>query len=156
MDNAGQRALKKVAEAGGGKYTTVSTGEDLRKHLEEEYDRLREEWYIWGLDSSWDAQIQWGDKWEKLYNAEQAILDKYIRERERMLAAKDYLHSTGKLQNDDVESELDDKIWNRSNLISDYSKERYLKLSDLLRKARDNEQERVKKKAEEMERKYDQ
>src|SRR5690606_40510025 len=71
----------------------------------------------------------------------------------RMMAAKDYLHSTGKLQNDDVENELDDKIWNRSNLISDYSRETYLKLSDLLRKARDNEQERVKKKAEEMERK---
>ena len=40
VDNAGQRALKKVAEAGGGKYTTVNTGEDLRKHLEEEYERL--------------------------------------------------------------------------------------------------------------------
>ena len=49
-----------------------------------------------------------------------------------------------------------DQIWNRFNLISDYSRERYLKLDDLLRKARDNEQERVKKKAEEMERKYDQ
>ena len=73
-----------------------------------------------------------------------------------MLAAKDYLHSSGKLQNDDVESELDDKIWNRSNLISDYSRETYLKLSDMLRKARDDEQERVKKKAEEMEKKYDQ
>ena len=73
-----------------------------------------------------------------------------------MLAAKDYLHSSGKLQNDDVESELDDKIWNRSNLISDYSRETYLKLSDMLRKARDDEQERVKKKAKEMEKKYDQ
>jgi len=42
------------------------------------------------------------------------------------------------------------------NLISDYSRETYLKLSDMLRKARDDEQERVKKKAKEMEKKYDQ
>ena len=92
VDNAGQRALKKVAEAGGGKYTTVSTGEDLRKHLEEEYERLAEEWEIWGIKSWLDAEYQWADKWEELFNAKQAILDKYIRERERMLAAKDYLH----------------------------------------------------------------
>jgi Ca-activated chloride channel family protein len=156
VDNAGQRALKKVAEAGGGKYTTVSTGEDLRKHLEEEYERLAEEWDMWGTKSWLDADYQWGEKWKKLSKAEEAILDKYVRERERMLAAKDYLHSSGKLQNDDVESELDDKIWNRSNLISDYSRETYLKLSDMLRKARDDEQERVKKKAEEMKKKYDQ
>ena len=44
VDNEGQRALKKVAEAGGGKYATVNTGEDLREHLEEEYRSLREAW----------------------------------------------------------------------------------------------------------------
>src|SRR5690606_24237196 len=44
VDNEGQRALKKVAEAGGGKYTTVSSGEDLQRYLEKEYARLRVEW----------------------------------------------------------------------------------------------------------------
>src|SRR5690606_26383865 len=154
VDNAGQRALKKGAEAGGGKYTTVSTGEDLRKHLEEEYERLAEEWELWGIKSRLDAEYQWADKWEELFDANQAIQHKFIRERERMLAAKDYLASSGKLQDEDVESELDDKIWNRSKLIENYSEERYFKLDDLLKQETNKEQERVKKKAEEMQKKY--
>jgi Ca-activated chloride channel family protein len=154
VDNAGQRALKKVAEAGGGKYTTVSTGEDLRKHLEEEYERLAEQWELWGIKSWLDAEYQWGDKWEELFDANQAIQHKFIRERERMLAAKDYLASSGKLQDEDVESELDDKIWNRSKLIENYSEERYFKLDDLLEQETTKEQERVEEKAEEMQKKY--
>ncbi|SFG26719.1 D-amino-acid dehydrogenase [Planifilum fulgidum] len=82
VDNEGQRALKKVAEAGGGKYTTVTTGEDLRKHLEKEYERLAEEWELWGIKSWLDAEYQWGDKWEELFDANQAIQHKFIRERE--------------------------------------------------------------------------
>lgn len=71
-----------------------------------------------------------------------------------MLAAKDYLASSGKLQDEDVESELDDKIWNRSKLIENYSEERYFKLDDLLKQETNKEQERVEEKAEEMQKKY--
>ncbi|WP_177199140.1 hypothetical protein [Planifilum fulgidum] len=70
------------------------------------------------------------------------------------MAAKDYLASSGKLQDEDVESELDDKIWNRSKLIENYSEERYFKLDDLLKQETNKEQERVEEKAEEMQKKY--
>src|SRR5690606_22122986 len=90
VDNEGQRALKKVAEAGGGKYTTVNTGEDLRKHLEEEYERLADEWEMWGTESYLEASKLWSEKWETLDKAEVTMIDKYARERDRMLKAKDY------------------------------------------------------------------
>ncbi|WP_245891700.1 vWA domain-containing protein [Planifilum fimeticola] len=153
VDNAGQRALKKVAEAGGGKYTTVNTGEDLRKHLEQEYDRLRNEWTIWGLDSASDAREIWGEKIDILNEASYGIQDKYLREHERMVEAKDYLEKKGKLQD---ERALHDKIWNRRNLLYDYRYERHDKLRNLLWDSKDKEIERVKEKAGDMEKKYEQ
>src|SRR5690606_27530472 len=39
-DNAGQRALKKVAEAGGGEYQTARTGEDLQRLFEKNQDSI--------------------------------------------------------------------------------------------------------------------
>lgn len=153
VDNAGQRALKQVAEAGGGKYTTVNTGEDLKRHLEEEYRRLRSEWLHWGVDSRLDAQDQWGDKWTVLDKATNSITDKLLKERERMLDASEYLEASGKLQDN---SALNDKIWHRTGLISDYKSERYVTLSDLLEQARNEEQQRVTDIENEMTRKYDQ
>jgi Ca-activated chloride channel homolog len=153
VDNAGQRALKKVAEAGGGKYTTVNTGEDLRKHLEQEYDRLRDEWTIWGLDSASDAREIWGQKIDILNEASYGMQDKYLREHERMMEAKDYLEKKGKLQDDGA---LHDKIWNRRNLLYDYRYERHDKLRNLLWDSKDKEIERVKEKAKDMEKRYEQ
>ena len=156
VDSAGQRALKKVAEAGGGKYTTVSTGEDLRKHLEKEYDRLRKEWDRWGTKSWLDAEYQWADKWPILNDASSSILSKLMQERKRLLAAKDYLESTGKLRGDSEEKTLYQKIWHRSRLIDKYRKDRYFKLDNLLKQEKKNEQQRVKEKADEMEKRYEQ
>ena len=110
VDNAGQRALKKVAEAGGGKYTTVSTGEDLRRHLEREYTRLRNEWQNWGVESSLDAWQQWAKKREKLGEITTLLSKKNLEENKRMLKAKDYLRSQGKLSDS---AGLSEKISNR-------------------------------------------
>ena len=117
VNNAGQRALKKVAEAGGGKYTTVSTGEDLRKHLEREYDRLRDKWYEWGLHSRMDVNKQMLDKWGVMSKASNSIIKKLLRERERMWSAKDYLEKSSKLKDGSVGGDLYQKIWHRSQLI---------------------------------------
>ena len=151
VDNAGQRALKKVAEAGGGKYTTVSSGEDLRRHLEGEYTRLRIEWRSWGVESSLDAQRQWGDKREKLGELTTLLSKKNREENNRMLKAKNYLQSKGKLS-DTVG--LSRKIDDRWLKINKYKDERHLKLAKILRNERDKEQRRVKEKAQEMEDHY--
>ena len=153
VDNEGQRALKRVAEAGGGKYTTVSTGEDLRKHLEEEYERLRDEWNKWGLDSWLDASDQWAKKYSILYDAHGEILKKILRERDRMLDAQEYLESLKKVKDDRV---LYDRIWERSNIIDGHLSKKYHALSDLLSENESKEQQRVEEKAKEMEKKYEQ
>ncbi|SFG26682.1 D-amino-acid dehydrogenase [Planifilum fulgidum] len=151
VDNEGQRALKKVAEAGGGKYTTVNSGEDLRKHLEEEYTRLRNEWWIWGVDSSLDAWRQWGEKWEKLSKLDTLFSDKNNEENSRMLHAKDYLESQGKLS-DFVG--LYNKINDRWLKINKYREGRYFELDNILKEEEANETRRVKEKAQEMEDQY--
>jgi Ca-activated chloride channel homolog len=44
VDNVGQQALKQVADAGGGTYTTVQSKEELEEHLRQERERLKNEW----------------------------------------------------------------------------------------------------------------
>jgi len=152
VDNAGQRALKKVAEAGGGKYTTVSTGEDLRKHLEGEYRRLRVEWMTWGSKSYLDAQEQWGDKWNEMTNLTTSLSKRNFQENSRMLKAKNYLEKMGKLQNP---VELYNRIIDRWRKISAYRRNRYKELDKVLEEERINEQQKVKKKEKEMLEQYD-
>ncbi|MFO7288960.1 D-amino-acid dehydrogenase [Planifilum fulgidum] len=152
VDNEGQRALKKVAEAGGGKYTTVSTGEDLKKHLEGEYRRLSVEWMDWGNKSYLDAQQQWTDKWKKLTDLTTLLSRTNHEENTRMLKAKDYLESRGKLHNPD---ELYDKISNRWEKISSYEEKRYKELDKILEEEKIKEQKRVEEKEKEMLDQYD-
>src|SRR5690606_6692015 len=152
VDNAGQRALKKVAEAGGGKYTTVSTGEDLKEHLEGEYRRLRIEWMDWENESYLDAQQQWTDKWEKMSDLTTLLSQTNHEENTRMLNAKDYLESRGKLQNP---AELYTKISDRWKKITEYKKMRYKELNEILDEERIKEQKRVREKEKEMLDQYD-
>jgi len=154
VDNEGQRALKKVAEAGGGKYTTVNTGEDLRKHLEEEYERLADEWEMWGTESYLEASKLWSEKWETLDKAEVTMIDKYARERDRMLKAKDYLAEKGKLEEESTKYTLDEKIWDRWRLFNKYRLDNFGRLKDQLEQAEREEKQRVEEKAKEMEEKY--
>ena len=147
VDNAGQRALKKVAEAGGGKYTTVSTGEDLREHLEGEYRRLSVEWMDWGNRSYLDAQQQWMDKWKKMTDLTTLLSHTNHEENTRMLNAKDYLESKGKIQNP---AELYDKISNRWKKITGYQEKRYKELDKILEEKKISEQKRVEEKEKEM------
>jgi Ca-activated chloride channel family protein len=154
VDNEGQRALKKVAEAGGGKYATVNTGEDLREHLEEEYRSLREAWEMWRIDSSLEADRQWGDKWDVVNEAESSMLDKTLREDSRMLDARMYLDESGKMSREEYNS-LREKVYHRINQLRNYRRERCSRLYDLLRENREKERQRVRNKADEMKKKYE-
>ena len=152
VDNEGQRALKKVAEAGGGKYTTVSSGEDLQRYLEKEYARLRVEWMTWGSKSYLDAQEQWGDKWNEMTNLTTSLSERNFQENSRMLKAKNYLEKMGKLQNP---VELYNRIIDRWRKINAYQRNRYKELDKVLEEERINEQQKVKKKEKEMLEQYD-
>jgi Ca-activated chloride channel homolog len=55
VDDSGQKALKAVADAGGGSYQTVNQ-EDLKSYFEEEKSRLSREWLEWGNDS-WSSIV---------------------------------------------------------------------------------------------------
>ena len=152
VDNAGQQALKKVAEAGGGKYTTVSTGEDLRGYLEGEYDRLWLEWTNWGNESWLDAHQQELDNWDKMYDLITEIDERNLREKNNLDEASLYLNSKEKLQDF---SALSRKISQRFLLINDYRNKRYNELNDLIEKEGAKEKQRIEEKEREMQEKYD-
>ena len=156
VDNAGQKALKKVAEAGGGKYTTVNTGEDLRRHLEAEYERLRDEWDMWGTESYLESTKLWAEKWDIIDRTDDTLLDKYTRERDRMEKAQEYLAERGKLRDKKAEDTLYRKIWDRWKMLSNFMDKRIAEVTDLLDQAEREEKQRVEEKAKEMEDKYKQ
>src|SRR5690606_40100590 len=60
-------------------------------------DLLREAWEMWRIDSSLEADRQWGDKWDVVNEAESSMLDKTLREDSRMLDARMYLDESGKM-----------------------------------------------------------
>ncbi len=53
VDNADQQALREIAQAGGGEYTTANSGAELREYWLEEREDLRKAWLAWR-----DAEIE--------------------------------------------------------------------------------------------------
>lgn len=53
VDNADQAALREIARAGGGEYTTANSGAELRAYWLEEREGLRKAWLAWR-----DAEIE--------------------------------------------------------------------------------------------------
>ena len=51
VDDAGQKALKKVADAGGGSYKSVDTEQDLSQYFVAAYEELRKKWREWGKEN---------------------------------------------------------------------------------------------------------
>ncbi|MFD1435657.1 VWA domain-containing protein [Kroppenstedtia eburnea] len=113
VDDAGQQQLKKVAKAADGSYQTVTSGDDLKKYLEGEKERIRREWRGWSNHSKLKAQEKWG---EKMSEVEDLLFKKpdgkemglaYILEQEvdHLNDAVEYLEKKDKLKDEDSLSE---------------------------------------------------
>ncbi|BCU80330.1 hypothetical protein JIR001_01130 [Polycladomyces abyssicola] len=117
VDDAGQKALKAVAEAGGGSYQTVNNQEDLRSYFEREKARLDEEWREWSLNSWKDVTDKSISKWNNLKEIVFSFHDMNSRENDHLHSLKDILVENGKIENEDA---LKTMIVQRFELIKKY------------------------------------
>ncbi|MGG3800728.1 vWA domain-containing protein [Metabacillus fastidiosus] len=112
VDNAGQDALKKVAEAGKGKYSTVTSQEALEKFFKGEKHRLINEWYEWQakhVDSYYDSQ---NERVDKIYEVEKEMLDKANNEMNRLLPFSNLIHEATGINSSDIRIIIRDRAYN--------------------------------------------
>ncbi len=143
VDNAGQRALKKVAEAGGGEYQTARTGEDLQRLFEKNQDSIgdlfRTTGYRVGNLFEMNAyKLDMIDEIENLLGSNPFVgskfMEVYDREHQRLKKAADLLASLGKIDEKTGE-DLRGKIDRRLELMRKYRDEKKEELHDRLDQA---------------------
>ncbi|MFD1407918.1 hypothetical protein ACFQ49_07090, partial [Kroppenstedtia eburnea] len=157
VDDAGQQALQKVAEAGGGEYETVESEQDLRSYFDEQHLDLSLEWMHWHTDQSLDVTSQFYNKLEKLKKLSgfAGELDNQIeREWGRMTDAIEYLDSQEKFGNDE-KSDAWDLVDNRKEVLSEYRETRDNEMAGSLESNERTLQDKIDEKAEEMREKYE-
>jgi len=117
VDDAGQKALKAVADVGGGSYQTVNNQEDLKSYFEREKLRLREEWINWGNKSWSDVMDQSFNKWDQLNEIIFALHDMNSRELDHLSSLESLLLDAGKIENYNA---LHSMVSQRFELIKKY------------------------------------
>ncbi|MEW9034060.1 MAG: VWA domain-containing protein, partial [Planifilum fimeticola] len=144
VDDAGQRALKKVAEAGGGTYQTARSGTELNQAFQNNIDELLSEihneidWGLWDTHNRLDFGLYKKGVIEKL--AELTMLwnsgfpAAASRENDRLKAAMVELKEMGKLQSGiaELNGALAKKIDHRYQSIKKYYTERNKEISKKL------------------------
>ncbi|MFD1428270.1 VWA domain-containing protein [Kroppenstedtia sanguinis] len=157
VDDAGQQALQKVAEAGGGEYETVESEQDLRSYFDEQYLDLRLEWSHWHTDQSLNIRSQFYDKLEKLKKLSgfAGKLDNQVeQEWNRMTDAIDYLNRKEKFR-DDAKHDAWDLVDDRKGVLSEYRETRYNEMEGSLESNEKTLQDKIDEKAKEMRGKYE-
>ncbi|WP_380151145.1 vWA domain-containing protein [Kroppenstedtia eburnea] len=118
VNNAEQQALKEVAEAGGGTFTSANSKSELQSYFESEYTKLIGEWLKYGMKVEIDTGEQSTQKLHGLWEIIDQFVEKEDREEENIREAVDYLREKEKDQGiaydtDNRYSEIHDYFWNR-------------------------------------------
>ncbi|TCP69235.1 VWA domain-containing protein [Baia soyae] len=101
VDNAGQQALKKVAEAGGGEYSTVQSEKDLREYFDKKNRDMYWKWNSWGTKASLSLHSQRlsrkGESEKLLFSVSSGFWKLMKSEEKNMKMAREYLKEKGKI-----------------------------------------------------------
>lgn len=154
VKNQEQQALKAIADAGQGEYINADTPDKLMEEMQKEYTKLWLAWNRWGGSSWVNIQKEWSKKWRKLSSHKRKLDRKLLREKRRLDRAFLYLYRKNKL-NDEAYSTVNEMINHRYESINDYYGALYESKDQLLVNTRDEIQDNIKKKQEEMTDKYD-
>ncbi|MFC4402525.1 VWA domain-containing protein [Gracilibacillus xinjiangensis] len=84
LDDEGQDALKEVAEAGNGEYSTVHSKEELQKFFEQAKRELRSEWLRWSNENVSHYIESQSERVNALFDTEKEARELARIERERM------------------------------------------------------------------------
>lgn len=120
VDNEGQKALKEVADAGGGTYKTVGSKVGLQEYFKGEYDRLYDQWGKWARDHYDKAQYVASIKYDRAGDLKQVLYEQAEKEKHRLYAATEYLKEKHDFDYD-VISEVQSRIYERRDTLQGYS-----------------------------------
>lgn len=153
VNNAEQQALKEVAEAGGGTFTSANSKADLESYFEGEYNVLIEEWMKYEVLSGTERHKIWDQKLAQLRKIKDEFLEKEEREKKNVRKAIDYLEKRGVVEyiKEDYkyrEYKIHRYLW---NTYEDLKKEIYNKSMESKKTIRDD----VQKNIDELEKKKD-
>ncbi|MBS7531556.1 VWA domain-containing protein [Hazenella sp. IB182353] len=113
IDDAGQTALKKVAKAGEGSYSTVESKEQLEDYFQSEKDKLNHAWDFW-YEYNYDKVDNWYDtEYEKVDNAYDEMWQMADDEYDLMYEVCDETPGCGR--------EVKSWLYDRSKLIKSYA-----------------------------------
>lgn len=147
VDDAGQNELKAVAEAGKGKYMTVTSQQEMEEFFTSEQRKLEKEWLQWQSENVSSYHKTELEKRKQIHGLKNDIYDKANNEMEKLLTLTEYMRDTLSLD-DDMKRKIDKVIRNRNYDIRNYAREKeqqYLK--EIQEKARESREE-VREKGE--------
>ncbi|SEM82067.1 vWA domain-containing protein [Lihuaxuella thermophila] len=155
VDNAGQQALRQVAKAGGGSYTTVNSETDLKNYLEQEYIRLAVEWWDWGNQNVvkvLDYALKKRQELDKIaypsyWNPPSLFYSLFDAETKHLDDAMSYLEQKGKIDSAEA-TLLKQKIDDRRSKIEKYIRGRYDNIDNQIKKNRDDLQKAIEEKSD--------
>ncbi|MGF7089306.1 hypothetical protein JOD24_003189 [Kroppenstedtia sanguinis] len=146
VNNAEQQALKEVAEAGGGTFTSASSKSELESYFKGEYNKLTREWLRYGMKVKIDATTQNTQKLRGLWKIRDQFVE--MEDREEGNIRKAVLFLEGKEKDQGIGTDTD----NRYSKIHDYFWDRF---SALESKINDDRVETIDKTKGEAQRKMD-
>ncbi|MFD1395596.1 VWA domain-containing protein [Kroppenstedtia eburnea] len=114
VNNAEQQALKEVAEAGGGTFTTANSKSDLESYFKDEYTSLRLEWFSYSTLTVGDIVEQRTQKENELNKTKDTYLAMIDREKENVDKAIAHLKEKGKsmaVDYNERNSKIDSYLW---------------------------------------------
>nr|WP_186324759.1 VWA domain-containing protein [Paenibacillus bovis] len=148
VDNAGQNELMAVAEAGKGKYMTVTSQQELEEFFTSEQRELEKEWLQWQAENVSNYYKTELEKRKQVHAIKNAIYEKANEEMEKLLALTDFMQTELDLDADS-KRKIDKAIRNRNNDIRTYAREKENQyIREIQEQARESRED-VRKKGEE-------
>ncbi len=120
LDDAGQKQLKAVADAGNGKYSSVDSKVDLDEYFEKERSRLYNDWSTWANEHYDKASDVANKKYDELQRKSNDFLDLIQQEENRIIHMSNYLDQERGFEFDLIYS-VEKKVWERAGYIKDYN-----------------------------------
>ncbi|WP_169713567.1 vWA domain-containing protein [Paludifilum halophilum] len=120
VDDEGQKALKNVADAGGGSYKTVDSEVGLAEYFEAEYSRLYDEWGEWASDHYDKAQVIGSNKYDELQSRGSDLYHLAQMESKHLYDAVNYLKEERDYEYN-VISDVKSSIYDRKKAIQGYT-----------------------------------
>lgn len=147
INNKEQQALKEVAEAGGGTFTSADSKSELESYFEEQYAALEREWMEYGIGSYIDIVGQSTDKIHELFKVSDQFYEKKDQEGKNVRKAQKYLEEKGMGESFSAGHFSD--YWNREQKIHEHFKGRYGEVKEEVIEHSNKSNEEVNKEVEE-------